>query len=186
MTELCDIAFKYKTDKCPQIKHHFTEFYHEVFKDKRESVKKVVEIGIGNMTPGVIGASLFMWREYFPNAEIYGADIDNRLRFIAPRIKTFLCDQTVEEDLNDLVYFCMQDGIDIDLFIDDGLHTPESQIFTCKTLMPLLSKNTMYVIEDAAFVNTDLLTYLYDVEVFTPGKNRKYKDDRLVIVRHRG
>ena len=32
-TELCDIAFKYGVDKCPQINHAFTPFYYNLFKD---------------------------------------------------------------------------------------------------------------------------------------------------------
>jgi len=186
MTELCDLAFKYNTDKCPQIKHHFTEYYHEIFKDKRESVKKVVEIGIGNMTPGVIGASLYMWREYFHNAEIYGFDINKDILFSSYRIQTFFCDQTSRKDLYDLIYHSIRDGVDIDLFVDDGLHTSESQIYTCKMIMPFMKKNSIYAIEDAGYANTDLLIDEYDVEVFTPGKRRKFKDDRLIIVRQRG
>ena len=179
MTELCDIAFKYGTDKCPQIKHHFTEFYHEMFKDRRETVKKVVEIGIGLFpTKNTIGASLYMWRDYFPNAMIYGADIDPSLLFTDERIETIWCDQTNAEDLRRLISIV---GNDVDLFIDDGLHTPASQGFTCTTIMPLL-ENPIYVVEDAGYL--DFLSQLtdYNCQVLRRSK-RKYNDDRLVVVR---
>lgn len=181
MTELCDIAYRYGTDKCPQLKHHFTEFYYACFVDRREEVKKVLEIGIGRLPPkNMAGASLRMWQDWFPHAQIIGADIDLSLLFTDERILTYPCDQTKKDDLERLV---RETGSDIDLVIDDGLHTVESQLFTCKTLMPLLSPGVMYVIEDAARVNAEDLGD-YNVSIFQP-RHRHYRDDRLVIVRHK-
>lgn len=181
MTALCDLGYLYKTDKCPQIKHHFTEFYDEMFKDRRESVKKVVEIGIGNMHPYYVkGASLYMWRDYFPNAMIYGADIEPGLMFEEERIQTVLCDQTKIKDLEHLLQIT---GGDIDLFIDDGLHTPESQIFTCLAVMQLISSNTIYVIEDVGHREIVERLRIFDTHILRRAK-RKYNDDCLVVVRH--
>lgn len=179
MTELCDLGFLYKTDKCPQIKHHFTEFYYEMFKDKREDIKKVVEIGIGNMAPYfVIGASLYMWRDWFPNAMIYGADIEPDLMFRDNRIKTFICDQRNEKDLKSLIDMI---GSDIDLFIDDGSHIPEDQIFTCLTVMPLLKQDAMYVIEDVG--HREIVHHFEDYNYNILKLNRrKYNDDCMVVV----
>ena len=80
---LSELAFKYGTDKCPQLNHAYTPFYYELLKDKRQSIKKVLEMGIGNrelqkkyFPHCVTGASLFMWKDFFPNAQIYGADND--------------------------------------------------------------------------------------------------------------
>ena len=42
---------------------------------------------------GKPGASLRVWRDYFPNAIIYGADIDKDILFAEERIKTFYIDQ---------------------------------------------------------------------------------------------
>ena len=39
-TELCKIAEKYGTDKCPQIFHDYTPTYHELFKDRRNEIKE--------------------------------------------------------------------------------------------------------------------------------------------------
>ena len=94
MTELCDLAYKYGSDKCPQIKHHFTEWYYQEFVSRKESVRKVVEIGIGelgieNPANCKIGASLYMWRDFFPNAMIYGIDIDKNLLIRDDRIQCF-------------------------------------------------------------------------------------------------
>ena len=76
-----------------------------------------------------------MWRDFFPNAHIYGADIRPETIFNDERITTYLCDERKKEDLVNLI---KNTGSDIDIFVDDGSHHLNDQIFTCKTLMPLL------------------------------------------------
>lgn len=155
ITPLCQLAYQYGTDKCPQIKHTYTPFYFELLKDQRESIKKVLEIGVGDnkSMKHVVklkgsylpGASLYMWRDFFPKAQIYGADFLPEVLFEDERIKTYLCDET---KLADLLHLIKSTGADIDLFIDDGSHRFEDQIFTAQTLMPLLKKDVTYIIED--------------------------------------
>lgn len=157
MTELCDIAFRYRTDKCPKIRHSYTEAYHKLFKDNRNEIKKVFEMGIGfpeTMShveraigePHIVGASLYMWRDYFPNAKIYGADWDPRGIFEADRIKTYLCDERYPQDVKAVINDV---GTDIDIFIDDGEHKCEVQILLAKTVLPMLRKDVIYIIEDS-------------------------------------
>jgi len=90
-----------------------------MFKDRRMTVRKVIEIGLCGDPYYVVGASLYMWKEWFPNAKIFGADIDAELMFSDERIETFLCDQSSDNDLKNLI---QHTGTDIDLFIDDGSH----------------------------------------------------------------
>jgi len=185
VTVLCDLAYLYGSDKCPQIKHHYTEFYYDLFKDKRESVKKVVEIGIGcpenmNDYSGYkTGASLYMWRDFFPNAMIYGVDILPGILFRDDRIETFRCDQT---DSWHLTWLIDKTGSDIDLFIDDGSHKPEDQLFTCKTVMPLLDTGATYVIEDVGRVGIIEELRQYDSQKIT-FENKASRDDRLITIR---
>ena len=102
-TELCKLALQYKTDKVRDIRHNYTPIYHELFHGIRQSAEVVVEIGIGHQgndvkNPSVshmshvqnymIGASLYMWRDYFPNAQIIGIDISPECIFSAERIST--------------------------------------------------------------------------------------------------
>jgi hypothetical protein len=96
MDQLTKLAVKYKTDKWG--KHHYTPVYYDLFKDRRETVKNVIEIGVAE------GAGLFMWREFFPNATIYGAEFDKqRVDFLMgeerDRITVFKCDQSKEKTL---------------------------------------------------------------------------------------
>lgn len=155
-TPLCELAIKYGTDKFFAVNHYYTPFYYELLKDKRESFKKVLELGIGS--PETMkhvkyyraGASLRMWQEFFPKAQIYGADILPETMFAEDRIKTFLCDERKPEDLVKLVE---QTGSDIDLFVDDANHDVRNQINTFKILMPLFKKEVIYVIEDVVHLN---------------------------------
>lgn len=184
-TELCELAYKYGTDKCPQIKHPYTPFYFELLKDRRNSVKKVLEIGIGpgELVPGSTkhhtGASLYMWRAFFPNAQIYGADILPEFIIKDERIETFLCNQSKKEDLKKLIE---KTGSDIDLFIDDGSHKPSDQILTCLTVMPLLKKNVIYIIEDAK--DKSIAENFNDYKYYIPKirGRRYYSDDALIVI----
>ena len=120
-TPLCKLAYKYSTDKCPRIKHVYTPFYYDLLKDRKHTIKKVLEMGIGvkETMPYYpryqTGASLRMWRDFFPNAMVYGADISPKALFEDERIKTYLCNEKKEEDIKELVE---QTGPDIDLFVD--------------------------------------------------------------------
>lgn len=196
VTTLCKLALKYGTDKCPQLKHSYTPFYYKLFKDKRQEVKKVLEMGIGYF-PGMPektvifdprlqrqyhrGASLYMWRDFFPNAQIFGADNHPETLFEDDRIKTFLCNEIKKEDIMGLI---INTGSDIDLFLDDGNHNSRRQIFLAKNLLPLLKRDVIYIIEDVKYpeiIVSALSEYDCQVSQFPP----KCKDDRLIVVRNR-
>ena len=186
-TELCELALKYGTDKCPALGHFYTPFYYEFLKDKRHSIKKVLEVGIGGKiniryTPNhIIGPSLKMWRDFFPNAQIYGADYTPRLLFQDERIETFLCDARNKDDLVKLIG---KTGSDIDLFIDDADHKFSTQVDMCLNLMPLLKKDVIYCIEDITFPVRLEKALKPHYKCWYPSlqQERKVRVDRLLIV----
>lgn len=126
------------------------------------------------------GASLKMWKEFFPKAHIYGADNAPETMFKEQRITTILCDETKEEDIKALV---KKTGSDIDIFIDDGSHKMEHQIYLCKTILPLLRKDVVYIIEDVAFPN-HIKTALSQYHIHTARIPSKFKKSRLLVVRN--
>ena len=74
---------------------NYSEFYFNTFHHCRENIKLVFECGLGtnNITiPSNMGdrakpgASLKVWRDYFVNAVIIGADIDKDILFNSERI----------------------------------------------------------------------------------------------------
>jgi hypothetical protein len=160
MNELCTLGAKYRTDKhnaknFPQ-EGDLTSVYHGLLRDRRNEVRKVLEIGIGHTVAGRegwmgtiddyhAGASLFMWEEYFPNAEIFALDIVAEALINQGRIRSFLCDQSDENSLRGIIPTL---GSDFDLIIDDGSHMAEHQILTANIFMPLLGPKGIYVIED--------------------------------------
>lgn len=195
-TELCKIAYKYGTDKCPKIHHSYTPFYYEFLKNKQQSIKKVLELGVGRPTDMVwrrsrhyqMGASLYMWRDFFPNAQIYGADILPETVFRDDRIETFLCDERKKKDMEALIE---KTGSDIDLFIDDGSHATRHQIFACLTLMPLLKKDVIYIIEDVKHPDTlkkalnEYDCYMPDLICIQARRRNPRKDNLIMIVKNK-
>jgi hypothetical protein len=73
---------------------------------------------------GKPGASLRAFRDFLPNAQIYGADVDRRILFQEDRIRTFFVDQTDIQSFGELARL----NATFDLIIDDGLHSPNANI----------------------------------------------------------
>jgi len=146
MDPLSELARKYGSDKggdhliAGDTCHRYTEAYHELFKDRREDVKNVLEIGVN------YGCSLRMWRDYFSNAMIFGLDSNEACLFAEEGIKCFAADQYNEQDLLDVMKKLGNQKMD--LIVDDGSHEPAHQIFSAQVLLPFLAKNGYYVIED--------------------------------------
>ena len=168
-TELCDI---YGSDKgsqgnnltYPWPAHTYSDFYSTIFSNFRLSIKKVYENGIGTNNPnltsnmsstGAPGASLRVWRDYFPNALVIGTDIDKNVLFQETRIKTFFIDQTNELSIKRFWDECREDNFD--LIIDDGLHTINAGKTLFLNSIDKLSNTGLYVIEDVGL--KDLISY---------------------------
>jgi hypothetical protein len=87
-----------------------------------------------------------MWEEFFPQANIYGVDIDIKCKqFEGGRRKIFIGDQGDRSFLEEVVA-----GVDgsLDVVIDDGSHYFEHQLGTFDYLFPALSEHGIYVLED--------------------------------------
>lgn len=133
------LAVKYGTDKQSSM-HGYTNYYKFYFDPIRQNVKKVLEFGV------LSGASLRMWRDYFPNAVIHGIDINSKcIRQQSERIKITI------GNLNDPAFvasFIAQNGDDFDIMVDDASHINKEQIGTFNMFFPHLKSKGIYVIED--------------------------------------
>ena len=170
-TPLCLLAEKYIVDKCPKYNHYYTPKYYEILKDKE--YRKVLEIGIGYYdlmksytNPNYReGASLYMWKEFFKNANVYGADIKN---IKLQGIETFVADQSNPKDLMD-----MMNNIGMcDFIIDDGSHILYHQMISFKTLWKYC--NDIYIIEDVNdidYLENELKDIFEDCEVLMKYKH---------------
>jgi hypothetical protein len=189
-TPLCILAEKYLVDKCPHINHTYTPTYNSILDPLRNTTTLFLEIGIGNaplMAPIVgieykPGASLRMWRDYFPNATIVGCDIMESVLFHdEERIKTFYADQSNPESLLSLVKHTIQPpNTYIDIILDDGSHFVEHQIVSFKTLWEFVRPNGgLYIIEDILTSSVEILKNLPLYLNFTDAEvTRIYNDGR--------
>lgn len=174
IAQLCD---KYGSDKgtaTSEVKfsggwdfHDYPPIYEIMFSPIRDSVKAILELGLGTNNPNVPssmgiygkpGASLRVWRDYFPEASVIGADIDTNILFSEDRIKTFYCDQTDPVSIAEFNKVCPINEFDI--IIDDGLHTEEAAQIFFENAFSWLSTNGLYFIEDAWWWNGENIPFL--------------------------
>lgn len=159
-TELCEIMERHGSDKSCKPTwvdyegHNYTRFYYKLFNDIKNKNINFFELGLGtnnvdipcNMGKlGTPGASLRGWKEYFPNANIYGADIDKNILFNEDRIKTFYCDQTNSTEIKELWEKINEN---FDIIIDDGLHEFNANLNFLRNSLSKLNDNGYYIIED--------------------------------------
>tara|TARA_B100001964_G_scaffold181674_1_gene200940 strand:- start:1159 stop:1977 length:819 start_codon:yes stop_codon:yes gene_type:complete len=131
---LDDIGLQYLPSK---IQHNYLPLMDFHFSPLRESAKKILEIGVQT------DRSVKMFEDYFPNATIYGLDIDSKCKqYEVDRVKIIIGDQT---DINIL----SQLPDDIDVIIDDGSHIENDVIASLNYLFKnKLKIGGLYVIED--------------------------------------
>lgn len=143
--ELDAIALSYGTDKASN-HHDYTRIYAEALRDRTESIRGLIEIGIGGKNyRGVVGSSLKTWRDFLPNAEIVGIDIDPAaLGDYGERVSVVIGDQTRKSVLEK----ALSHTPSADVIIDDGSHMNTLTIASFRYLFPKLTPGGLYFIED--------------------------------------
>ena len=195
-SELCE---KFNTDKGglninsnKRDFHFYSTFYEEYFKKDKENIKLVFECGIGsfdkNIKSNIIGknspgASLKVLKNYFSNAEIYGADIDKKVFFKESRINTVYVDQLNVHSIINMWEIIGKK--DFDLMIDDGLHTLDAAYNLFSNSFKNLKYDGLYVIEDVhiAYLKKLIkkLSGFKPMIISTDKKNNV--DDFLVVIK---
>jgi cyclopropane fatty-acyl-phospholipid synthase-like methyltransferase len=138
MLKLDEIGLSQGTDKASTF-HNFLNFYEGYLTEFREQEITLLEIGVKD------GASVRMWREFFPRARIIGVDIDvNAKQHANERIVVEIADQGNLEQLSELA----RKYGPFDVVIDDGSHFWDHQITTLHALFPELKKGGVYILED--------------------------------------
>jgi hypothetical protein len=135
--------------------HSYARFYSLLLGNNRESIGTVFECGIGTTNlalpsnmgrTGSPGASLRAWKDYFPNAQIFGADIDREILFEEERIRTFYVNQLSASAITQM--WSEIPNLNFDLIIDDGLHTFEAGVTFYENSIAKLKDSGVYIIED--------------------------------------
>ena len=158
---------------------------------RRDSTKRVLEVGIcgyRDIPNNVVGASLFVWRDFFPNATVYGIDNDGRFIFNdQPRIKTARADAyNYGELMGALDDMGITPGNYFDFIVDDAVHDPGPQLRLLHYLWPYLAHGGVYAMEDVCpykLIDCDLL---HMTDQFPPFAKTEvittHKAERLLLI----
>lgn len=149
---LHQIGKKYGTDKAS---HNykgisFLDMYEPYLIKRKEDRLNILDIGV------LKGGSVKMWKEYFPNSNIIGLDIDpNCSRYSEERIEIYIGSQDDENLRNDIIKKYQK----MDLIVDDGSHVNELTTKTYNLYWPFLNIDGIYIIEDTHCCNVDLSNF---------------------------
>lgn len=126
---LHEIGLKHGTDKATY--HGYCDFYEKELKGLNP--KRILEIGVKD------GASLRMWKEFYPESQVMGIDINPPIK--VPGCRVYQLNATDIYSLGFLGRF--------DLIIDDGSHmTLDQQISFYFLFNAMLKKGGVYIVED--------------------------------------
>jgi len=162
-TPLCEIMGRNKSDKghinITSSWHNYTTLYYSIFKEMRNKKLRIFELGLGtnnvnipsNMGKnGTPGASLYGWSEFFPNSDIFGADVDAGILFNTDKITTFFCDQTKPDIIKKMWEEpALKDNFDI--ILEDGLHEFHANVCFFENSIDKLNKGGYFIIEDILY-----------------------------------
>jgi len=139
---LDEIGQKHGTDKrtgASAKMHGYLPHYDFFFRELRDQKISLLEVGVYH------GASLAMWRDYFPNAEIVGVDINpDAQQYSGDRVTIEIMDQANKLQLAELG---AKHG-PFDIVIDDGSHRWDHQRITFVHMLKHVKSGGFFVIED--------------------------------------
>lgn len=147
-TDLCELGIKYPTDKCPYNtvswhKHPYTAVYNILFSNIRYNKLNIAELGV------LDSSSMKCWREYFPNANLFGFDWDKDCLEKGKDLKLYntkynFIDVKNPESLNNV----LSEYEKFDIISEDTSHLFEDQINVCKIAHKYLKPGGTLIIED--------------------------------------
>lgn len=125
--------------------HHYDAEYARHFEPLRDLPIRLLEIGIGGYgTRGRGGHSLHVWRDYGPQWQVAGVDIEDKSFLDGDRLRTFVADQGNPDEL---LAVHIEAG-PFDIIIDDGSHRQADILASFHAQFPVLESGGLYVIED--------------------------------------
>jgi hypothetical protein len=140
---LVELADNTRTDK--NTVHSYLPLYQRLLKNKQETAKNVLEVGIYN------GGSIKLWNDFFINATVYGVDVmplDRIWEGIRNQERIILC---VSNDAYNIDFFTntfLNKDIQFDFMLDDGPHTLESMKQFIILYSQLMTDDGILIIED--------------------------------------
>lgn len=171
MSLLHELAIKHVSDKRNHIYsgQSYLDIYDEYLNATRLQAKCVLELGVYR------GASLKMWADYFPNAQVWGIDVDpEAAQYDGERIHILTGSQA-----DPAIVEQAAPGEMFDLVVDDGSHLVDHIIESHRLLWPRLNPGGHYFIEDLDCTYSDMTPHVQD----WPGQrynapNTNFNNDR--------
>lgn len=133
---LMDLAEVYSTDK-HYLHNYFQQVYQEILEPIQTTAKDILEIGV------LDGNTLRIFKRFFKNAKIYGADIVIPSKMESD-ITVYKTDQSSRLQLTELG----KQFETLDLILDDGSHKMYDQQITLATMFKKLKSGGLYILED--------------------------------------
>lgn len=164
---LPQLGLRMGTDKGTD--HSYLEVYEQLFDTLRRQPMTMLEIGVHR------GASLRMWRAWFPQARIYGMDI-HPAAAVVPGCEVITASQT-----DRAVIEAQWADESLDLIIDDGSHRLEHQLLSLCYLWPKLKPGGFYVIEDITHAS-HLKHFAPFRPLFLDRRHRRSREDDILVV----
>jgi hypothetical protein len=166
LNELANIHVSDKGDKHGH-KHNFAKIYEKYISQFKYHPINILEIGVCD------GASLKMWYDYFPNANIIGLDILPKNEYENDRIKVGILDQSQKSHLEQFYDFCIENNIEFHIILDDGSHHMDDQQITLYYMFKLLNSEGIYILEDlhTSLANDGTPLYYKNIEMFSNREN---------------
>jgi hypothetical protein len=158
-TRMCEIMDRNGSNKNHRQHVFYTPFYDAMFAAVDPGF--VMEFGIGSQNPHMPfnmggqpttpGGSLRGWREAFPGAMVFGADIDEDVLFSDERIRTYhvnAMDPDIISKMWERIRIDIPDDARFQIIVDDAYHefTANKNLFDGS--VDMLSTGGFYVIED--------------------------------------
>ena len=168
-----DKASIQQTEEYFRISHDYLRHYDYLFAQFRAEKFSLVEFGCAG------GASLRTWEQYFPNAEIYGVDLDEDAKqHEKGRVHIVIGDATSPETLAALK---AQTGGSAFIILDDASHAWSDQRRSFELFWDMVTPGGFYVIEDLMCASAGAYPK-YSPKILDAQPLFKYMQDRSEIL----
>lgn len=186
---LKDLIDDDNTDK--NTTHSYLDLYEKLLSSKKNTAKKILEIGIGDFKEKN-GGSVKLWYNYFINADIYAVDILGPERVLDElknndRINIFTNSNGYDEDFFKKTF--LDKNIKFDMMLDDGTHSLESMKQFIKLYSEVMTDDGILMIEDVQSIDwiVELQSVVPEhlknyVEIYDLRANKNRYDDIVFVI----
>ena len=171
-TRICMAMDEHGSNKNHRRHVIYTPFYNDLFEGMNPS--GVLEFGIGSQNPSIPfsmtgqlcqpGGSLRAWRQIFPDAQVFGADIDRACLLDEDKIKSYYIDALNIATITEMWDSLKNDfpNQEIQIIIDDACHRLEANLNLLNASIKHLAINGFYIIEDITRNNESYINGIKD------------------------